>query len=276
LQSGIEKLRPETSKYARKIISALIASIKPDGMESQEVALQTIAEAYDIAVSVFGETSLQAATVRLRLAATLTRIGDYAESERNFLTAIPVLEAQLGDDHSVTLSALNNLGYLYAFSGQPEKAERLYRQLLERQIAKNGLIHRFVGDSYQNLAKVVTTQGRYGESIPLHRKAYDVYKSVLNNDHYIIAFPLLSISFAQLQLENGPEAELTAREALSRFEVAVPGSFLEGVAKCLLGLALEKQGRINEGNALVSASHELMQNGSIPDPYPELCRLTAL
>ena len=101
-------------------------------------------------------------------------------------------------------------------------------------------------------------------------------KSVLNDDHYIIAFPLLSISFAELQLENGPEAEQTAREALSRFEVTVPGSFLEGVAKCLVGLALEKQGRMNEGSALVNASHELMKTGSIPDPYPELCRLTAL
>jgi len=276
LQSGIEKLRPETSKYARKIISALLASVEQDGMESQEAALRTIEEAYDIAVSVFGETSLQAATVRLRLAATLTRIGDYAESERNFLSAIPVLENQLGDDHSVTLNALNNLGYLYSFSGQQKKAEQLYRVLLERQIASNGLVHRFVGDSYQNLASTLTKQARYEESLPLHRKAYEVYKSALNDDHYIIAFPLLSITFAELQLGRGPEAELTAREALSRFGEAVPGSFLEGVAQCLVGLSLENQGKTNEGNALVNASHELMQTGNIPDPYGELCRLTAL
>jgi len=276
LRSGIEKLRPESQKYAKKIISALIASVGPDGLGSRQEALRFILEAQDIAIAEFGENSLQAATVRLQLAATLTRIGDYAESEHIFLVAIPVLENQLGDEHSVTLSALNNLGYLYAFSGQQQKAEQLYRQLLERQIVKNGLVHRFVGDSYQNLAKVITTQGRYKESIPLHRNAYEVYKTIMNNKHYIIAFPLLSISFAELQLDHGPEAEAAAREALTRFEATVPGSFLVGVAQCLVGLSLEKQGRINEGNALVNESHELMEKGSIPDPYPEICRLTAL
>ena len=30
-----------------------------------------------------------------------------------FQSAIPVLESRLGEDHSSTLSALNNLGYLY-------------------------------------------------------------------------------------------------------------------------------------------------------------------
>jgi len=276
LHSGLEKLRPERSKYARKMISALIASIEQHGMESQEAALRSIAEAQDIAVAVFGENSLQAASVRLQLAATLTEIGDYAESERNFRTLIPVLENQLGKDHSVTLNALNNFGYLYGRSGEQVKGERLYRELLERQIAKNGLLHRFVADSYQNLASTITKQGRYDESIPLHRKAYEVYKSVLNDDHYIIAFPLLSITFAELQRGRGPEAESAAREALSRFEATVPGSFLEGVAQCLVGLSLETQGQIKEGNALVIASHELMKKGSVPDPYPDLCRLTGL
>jgi tetratricopeptide (TPR) repeat protein len=276
LRSGIEKLRPETTKYARNIISALIAIVEQDGIGSQQDALRNIEEALEIATSVFGETSLQAATVHTQLAATLTRIGDYAESEHNFMAAIPVLEAQLGEEHSVTLSALNNLGYLYTFSGQLVKAEQLYRQLLERQLIKNGLIHRIIGDSYQNLASTITKQGRYDESIPLHRKAYEVYKSVFNDEHYIIAFPLLSISYAELQLDHGQRAESSAGEALSRFEATVPGSFLEGVAQCLVGLSLEKQGRVNEGNAMVIASHELMKKGSIPDPYPDLCRLTGL
>jgi len=276
LLSGVEKLRPEKTKYARKIISALIASIEQQGMESDEAVLAAITEAQDLAITTFGENSLQAASVRVRMASTMTQQGDYEGSERNFLAAIPVLEARLGKDHSVTLSALNNLGYLYNSSGQQAKAEPMYRELLERQIAKNGLLHRGVADSYQNLAGSITYQGRYEESVPLHRKAYEVYKSVLNDNHYIIAFPLLSITFAELQLGHGPEAELTAREALSRFEATVPGSFLEGVAQCLVGLALEKQGRMNEGSALVNASHELMKTGSIPDPYPELCRLTAL
>ncbi len=67
--------------------------------------------------------------------------------------------------------------------------------------------------------------------------------------------------------------KLIAREALSRFEASVPGSFLEGVAQCLVGLSLEKQGRTKEGNDLVIGSHVLMQKGGVPDPYPAVCRL---
>ena len=276
LFSGVAKLRPEKTKYARKIISALIASTEQRGMESDEAVLAALTEAQDIAITIFGEESLQAASVRIRTASTMTEQGNYEGSEKNFLATIPVLEARLGKDHSVTLSAINNLGYLYNSNGQQEKAEPMYRELLQRQIAKNGLLHHSSGDSYQNLAGSITYQGRYDEAVPLHRKAYDIYKSVYDDNHYIIAFPLLSITYAELQRGHGPEAEATAREALSRFKATVPGSYLEGVAQCLVGLSLEKQGRIDEGSAMVVASHELMQKGHIPDPYPELCRLAGL
>jgi serine/threonine-protein kinase len=274
LLSGVAKLRPESTRYARNIISALIASTEQQGMESPELAFAAIAEAQEIANATFGENSLLAATVKVRLAATLTQFGDYENSERNFLAAIPVLENQLGRDHTVTLSAMNNLGYLYTRSGKHRKAEVFFGELLERQIAKYGLIHRFVADAYQNLAGAITRQGRYDESLPLHRQAYDIYRKVLDDNHYIIALPLLSITYAELQSGNAAAAESTAREALARFVATVPGSFLEGVAQCLVGLSLENQGRIEEGKAIVSASHTLMKKGSIPDPYPDLCRLT--
>jgi hypothetical protein len=132
-----------------------------------------------------------------------------------------------------------------------------------------------VADSYQNLAGAITYQGRYNESIPLHRKAYEIYREVVNDDNFVIAFPLLSISYAELHRDDGPAAEEAAREALVRFEAAVGGSYLEGIARCLLGLSLEAQGRAGEGSAMLKRSHELMSAASIPDPYPELCRIGA-
>jgi hypothetical protein len=108
-----------------------------------------------------------------------------------------------------------------------------------------------VADSYQNLAGAITYQGRYNESIPLHRKAYEIYREVVNDDNFVIAFPLLSISYAELHRDDGPAAEEAAREALVRFEAAVGGSYLEGIARCLLGLSLEAQGRAAEGSAML-------------------------
>ena len=134
-------------------------------------------------------------------------------------------------------------------------------------------MHRAVGDSYQNLAAAVHDQGRLREAIPLHRSAYDIYKEIFNDQHYMIAFPLMSMAKVKINLGEGVAAEPISREALERLRATAPETFLEGVALCLLGLSLEQQGKMDEGSALVESAHPLMATGNIPDPYPELCRL---
>jgi serine/threonine-protein kinase len=273
LQQAIDKLRKAPRSDPQTLIDALIASVEQHGMEDADAVFAAIAEARSVADSVFGTESLQAALVRIRLASTMSMFGDYAGSERNFRDAIPVLESRLGEDHSSTLSALNNLGFLYHRRHDQAMAEQIHAELLNRQIAKRGPVHREVANSYQNLASAITHLGRYDESIPLHQEAYRIYKDVLNDDNYMIAFPLLSIAYAELQRNNAGAAEQAAREALGRFEATVGGSYLEGVARCLVGLSLEQQGRTAEGGEMVRASHTLMKSGSVPDPYPALCRL---
>jgi eukaryotic-like serine/threonine-protein kinase len=272
-QKGIDKLRRAPSEYARELIDALIASVEEQGLESAEPTFATIEEARRVADSAFGPDSLQTALVRIRLASTKTTFGDHEGSEQHFREAIPVLESRLGEGHGSTLSALNNLGYLYIRSNNELKAEEVYKGLLERQIAKRGTMHRAVAETYQNLAGAITYQGRYDESIPLHRTAYEIFTAVLNEDNFITAFPLLSIAYGELQRGNIPASEEAAREALSRLEATVAGSYLEGVARCLVGLSLERQGRRAEGGMMIEHSHELIGTANIPDPYPSLCRL---
>jgi serine/threonine-protein kinase len=273
MAEGVEKLRRAPVFDAPPLISALIELAEQHDMESADAAFAAIKEAQAVADTVFGADSLQSALVRIRLASSMTIFGDYSGSEHNFQVAIPVLEARLGNDHSSTLAALNNLGYLYSRSNDQASAERIHREILARRIARHGAIHRSVADSYQNLAGAITRLGRYDESIPLHRKAYETYQAVLNEDNYVIGLPLLSTAYAELQRDDAVVAEAAAREALSHMEATVPGTFFEGVARCLVGLSLEAQGNAEEGGALVFASHELMKGSSIPDPYPALCRL---
>ena len=273
LLGGVDKLDPTDSDHARRMITALLVSAEYYGMESPAEALTAVNRASEIANLAFGKESLQAALVQVRLASTMTTYGDYENSEKNFRASIPVLEAKLGEDHSSTLSALNNLGYLYSFRGDHVKAEEIHRALLQRNIAKHGPVHRAVGDSYQNLAAAVHDQGRLREAIPLHRSAYDIYKEIFNDQHYMIAFPLMSMAKVELSLGEGIAAETISREALERLRTTAPGTFLEGVALCLLGLSLEQQGQMDEGSTLVKSAHPLMEAGNIPDPYPVLCRM---
>ena len=273
LLDGVDKLDPTNPDHARRMITALIVSAEYYGMESLDEAFEAIGRASEIADQAFGADSLQSALVQVRLASSMTNYRQFEDSERNFLAAIPVLESKLGKEHSSTISALNNLGYLYSFTGDNARAEEIHRNLLERNIAKHGPVHRAVGDSYQNLAAAVHDQGRLREAIPLHRSAYDIYKEIFNDQHYMIAFPLMSMAKVKINLGEGVAAEPISREALERLRATAPETFLEGVALCLLGLSLEQQGKMDEGSALVESAHPLMATGNIPDPYPVLCRL---
>ena len=275
LLSGIDKTRPQKMKYPREMVGALLVSTEMMGAESPEDAYPAIEEAQAIADTAFGEKSLQSAIVRARLAATMTQFGNYEGSERNFLLAIPVIEQRLGPDHSITISTINNLGYLYNRPGSHFKAEMLYRQQLEQLLAIHGRVHRSVADCYQNLAVSITKQERFDESLPLHREAYEIYRELYDDEHFMIAFPLLSMAFGELQRGRPEAAEIYAEEARERFRSTLPGTFFEGVAQCLCGLALEGQGRVEEGRALVTGSHALLEKGNVPVPYPELCRMPA-
>jgi tetratricopeptide (TPR) repeat protein len=159
-------------------------------------------------------------------------------------------------------------------SGDHAGAEAVYRELVDRLVFQYGENHRSVADNYQNLATTLTRQAKYSESLPLHRKAYEIYRLILDDDHYIIAFPLLSITFAELELGNARAAEAAGREALGRIQAALPDSYAEGVARCLVGIALEQQGNLAEGSAMVEASHALILKRDVLVPtYKKLCRV---
>ena len=273
LLEGVGLLRADPTVDPQSMIDALIALERQRSFASGSLEFDPLLEAEGVARRAYGAESLQAALVQVRLASSMTNRGDYAAAEQNFLAAIPLLEAKLGENHGSTLGALNNLGYLHHRRGDLAAAERTHRELLARNMEKHGELHRAVGDSYQNLGGALTHQGRYEESIPMHRRAYEIFSAVLNPDNYVIAVPLLSIAYAELQRDDGVAAGAAATEAMRRLERVSGASHLLGVARCLAGLSLERQGRESEGGRLVVESHPLMAGASLPAPYPEICRL---
>jgi tetratricopeptide (TPR) repeat protein len=160
-------------------------------------------------------------------------------------------------------------------TGDLESAEQLMRELLGRREQKYGMESRQVADAYQNLGTIVGRQGRFAEAIPLHRTAIESYAAALADDHYIKAFPLLSIAYAELQLDNHSSAEEDARQALALLKNTAPGTYPASVAQCLVGLALEGQGRLEKGRAMVEEAHKHPAIGATPEPYRSACRVPA-
>jgi hypothetical protein len=98
---------------------------------------------------------------------------------------------------------------------------------------------------------------------------------VLGEDNPILAEPLLSIAYARLQLGENSLAESEAQDALERLQAVAPGSYLEGIAQCLVGLALEGQDKPELGGTMVNEAHKLLAFGATPEPYRSGCRVPA-
>jgi eukaryotic-like serine/threonine-protein kinase len=275
LLASLASLGDEPGANAQACVDALIMLEQQRSFIDDPLPFDPLQKAESIALTAFGADSLQQALIQVRLASSLTNRGEYEASARIFEATIPVLEARLGPDHASTLGALNNLGYLLHGRKDLAGAEAIHREILRRKLAKHGAEHREVAESYQNLASALTHQGRYDESIPLHWRAHDIFKAVLNADNYVIAVPLLSVAYAELQRDDLAAAEAVARAALERLESAAARTYLAGVARCLVGLTLERRGQTSEGGRLVEAARAELAGASLPDPYPTLCRLQA-
>ncbi len=272
LARGIKILRPHKDRYPNEMIDALIIYAQNLGFDRKGEAFDAIHESDDIAVTAYGEDSLQRASARIRLASTMTLVGEYESSEANFLAAMPVMERHLGRDHSATVAALSNFSFLMMQSGDLNRAEPLFLDLLTRQRSLFGERSRQVADSSQNLGAMYARQGRFADAIEHLARAHDIYSSILNDGNYVIGFPLLTLAYSYIELDRPADAEPIAREALAIFKSSLPDTHLHGVAQCLTGVSLEYQGKHSEGKLLVEASHAHLGKGEIGDHYRLLCR----
>jgi serine/threonine-protein kinase len=273
LTQGIANLRTEPERYADVMIAAIVAATDQQGLGDHRRHLQMLEEALPLARSVFGPESLHTARVLRAIGANLLELGEYQGAKARYSAGLRIYDAKLGPDHAETAAFYNDYALLLSFLGELAAAEDIFRQVIESYTRLRGADHHLVANSYQNLATMITRQGRVDEALPLHWKAYEVYQAS-GWDHYRIVYPLLSIAAIEIQRRNAAEAESAATEALQAFRAAVPGSYLEGVALCLVGLAREQQGKVAEGAAMVAASHELIgPDNLIGSRYRPLCRL---
>ena len=276
LLHGIEILREDPEAHARLFITAVNSSVDQDGMYDAEAYVPLLAEARAVSDSVFGPDSLYTANVLLAIARNDFYLGEFEQAKATYDIGLEIFDEQLGTEHRDALAHWNNYGFLLMGMRDDAGAEAVHREVIDRAVNSHGENNRLVADNYQNLGGAINRQGRYEEALRMHRKAHDIYKNVLEQDHYIAVFPLLSIAYIELQRNNGAAAEAAAADALSTFRETVPGTYLEGVALCLVGLGKEQSGNAEEGASLILASHEIMQpvpQNIVNSPYYELCRL---
>ena len=274
LHEAVTRLRTSPDNFARPLIRALLMLSNLHMYEQNPEAMRYIEEAEHISMRLHGPSSLSMALVLARRATAHSAVNRYPEAEADFLESIRIYEAQIGRDHGATMTTINDLGILYNRMRRPAKAGELFAIVLSHSRDKLGEVHRSTADSYQNLATAWTREGRYDESIPMHHRAYEIYSEVLPTEQPVIAYPLLSKAFAEVNSGQYDDAEVTARTALGIVERTAEGSYLVGVARCLVARSQEGQGDPTSIETMSSA-HSLLIDSIVSDTYRQFCRVPA-
>jgi len=201
-------------------------------------------------------------------------LGRPADAVASLRRGLPIVEREYGTEFESALNMRSNLALALAAVGETELAVEGMQTLLGRRRASLGAEHPEVGNTLQNLAVMYVMQGRFEEALATLDEAQRVYSAVLPAGHFRHAFPLLTRAFIQLRLDQTAAAEATAAAAGSLLGDQLPADhFARGVAGCLVGEALLRQGHYSRAAGHLEAALPAVQNGRESLlPYVENCQ----
>ena len=104
------------------------------------------------------------AFVRSNMGVLYRKLGQYAESQRQFDDALSLHERQFGAEHPATAGVLKNIGLLMEDLGAFAKAEQVHRRALAIEQATFGNEHYRVSDTAHNLGMALLAQGKYDQA----------------------------------------------------------------------------------------------------------------
>lgn len=228
-----------------------------------------VKQAEAMALAALGPDTPQGIIASIRAAASLTSLGDYAAAEERYLSLLPRATNTLGALHPTTLIAWGNLGSLYTQSERFAEAEKIFRDLLPQNVETSGLASDAVATNYQNLATSLSRQDKFDEALSLYHQAGTLFKEIHGKEHYINALPLLSSAYIHM-VRNDPLALELSQNALNILETARPGTYITGIALCMLGKAELMSGIQSGANRIVQAQ-PLLDDIRVAKIYTDLC-----
>ena len=218
---------------------------------------------------------LELAASRGQLAGFLSTNNQFDEALELFDQSLEAYAAQVAPDQSDVLSIRNNRALALLRSGQAEAAETEFAAMDPLILSRYGESRRY-GELLQNRAVALRTLGRVDDAIAMNRRAHEVLHAALG-EHYITAFPLLTIASIALEQEQFGEAERAAHGALELLTGTLgDGHWITQVALCRRGMARLGLGDVEDGRADLMRSARELEGATVATPdYRDECLAAA-
>ncbi len=231
------------------------------GLGELAAAEASVREALSIRRRLVDDRHPTIAVAEAHLAEVYHRAGRLEESADLFRTALGKMEASLGEEHSTTLSTLNNFGLVLDALEDFDGAVEIHRQLLERSLARSdSKPSHEVAISMQNLAAALVRRGSLAEADSLAERAGRMFGAADGPGHYTVGFTLLTRAQIALLRGEGRRAVELASEAEELLRDALPpGHYAHAVATCRRAGGLALTGRLVAAEPLARASFETLK-----------------
>jgi tetratricopeptide (TPR) repeat protein len=135
------------------------------------------------------------ATCINNLAGTYRLKGDYETAVALFEEAIEIYRVEVGTEHFVYLSALNNLGLVYQDMKRYDEAERLHRQVLA-VLERSGKRNATYATTLNNLASVAMATGRFPEARDFLERTLELYAETAGTESVLYLTGLNNLAAA--------------------------------------------------------------------------------
>ena len=214
--------------------------------------------AYEIALSVWGETSVRLSPIANNLGRALLRTGGPAEALPFFERARQLDERVYGQFHPHVAEVVNNRGVCYYMLGDREAAEADFRwalDIFERQFEGT---HAKIPSIQNNLGITLAKRQEFDAACQHLQLALDMAQSMMGHDHPTVAAVLRNLGDVYLRHHRAHDAQICFERAVE-IDTDILGQSHPDVAADLTGLAtsLESTGDYPRAKRLLRQAIEI-------------------
>ncbi len=229
----------------------LLAAVAP-GERGPNVTMREVLDAASRNIGdKFADKPLIEASIRLTLADTYWRLGEYAAATPHAQKALTLRRAKLGETHAATLEASNTLAVLYKYQGRHDDARALYQTTLENCRRVLGREDPLTLRSMSNLSTLLRQLEEFDEAETLCRESLEVRQRLWGPEDpgtLMSMANLVTVLWAKKELE---EAERLGRAVLEARRRVLPGTHPDTLqAMYILAAILMDRGDLDEADRL--------------------------
>ena len=214
--------RLHQTERANDILTSVFEDINPvevaeSGRPLQDILADHLGRAItDLDADATGHPLL-VAQMKAKLGHSLLNLGKAPDAVAVFESLLPLLRAELGSRHVLTLSVMNNLALGYSFAGEEAKALPLLEEAYEHVRETHGPDDEKTLTAFTNLAIQYEAAGLREKSLPMMEEVLERKRDVLGPRHILTVKAMSNLGLAYLNAKRFGDALPLFEES---FEVA--------------------------------------------------------